>query len=108
MDDPKHESRAQSFLQKQGAGLTKRRLDSVAKEGRTTNHYLYTGGSQAPLVDALDRDWPGPLPHTVLVAPGGQIVWRHTGIIDRAETIRKIVDVLGSYYQPTVDNKKTE
>ncbi|HYP16628.1 MAG TPA: redoxin domain-containing protein, partial [Opitutus sp.] len=84
LDAAKDESKAQAFLQKQGAGVSKRIQPTIEKEGRKTNHYLYTGASNDELVAALDRDWPGPLPHTVLVAPGGEIRWRSTGGIDHA------------------------
>ena len=40
MDDAQHETKAQAFLEKQGAGLTKRKQASVDQEGRRTNHYL--------------------------------------------------------------------
>jgi peroxiredoxin len=100
MDDVKHEAKAHAFLEKQGAGLTKRKQASVKQEGRTTNHYLYTGANQDALVTALDADWPGPIPHTVLVAPGGKVVWRHNGKIDSAQAIAAIVEAMTPYYQP--------
>jgi hypothetical protein len=43
----------------------------------------------------------GPVPHTILVAPGGEIVWRHTGIIDHAEAVNAILDRLNRFYSPT-------
>jgi hypothetical protein len=100
LDEPKQEATALVFLQKQGAGLTKRRQDSVNKEGRKTNNYLFTGANQDSLVAALDADWPGPLPHTVLVAPGGKIVWRHNGPIDHDATRAAIVAALKPYWEP--------
>jgi peroxiredoxin len=100
LDEPKQEAKAQAFLQKQGAGLTKRKQDSVNKEGRKTNNYLFTGASQDALVAALDADWPGPLPHTVLVAPGGKIVWRHNGMIDHTAARAAIVAAITPYYVP--------
>jgi peroxiredoxin len=107
MDDPKQEAKAQAFLQKQGAGLTKRSIDSVTKEGRKTNHYIYAGDSTDALVAALDADWPGPIPHTVLVAPGGKVVWRHNGAIDPATAIAAIVDAMTPFYQPPAKTTKT-
>lgn len=100
MDDPKQAARAEAFLVKQGAGLTKRKQDSVNKEGRKTNHYLYEGANQDAMFAALDKDAPGPLPHTVLIAPGGEILWRQNGIIDPAVAINKIVSAMTPYYQP--------
>jgi peroxiredoxin len=100
MDDPNHESKAQAFLQKFGAGLTKRKQDAVKRQGRKTNHYLYTSADQDALITNLDKDWPGPIPHTVLVAPGGKIVWRQNGMIDSKTAISAIVDAMTPYYQP--------
>jgi len=50
------------------------------------------------LVKALDPQWPGPLPHTVLVGPGGKILWRHNGEIDANELLEVILKELGPYY----------
>jgi thiol-disulfide isomerase/thioredoxin len=100
LDEAKQEGAARVFLEKNGAGLSKRRQASIEKEGRKTNHYLYAGGSQDALVAALDAEWPGPLPHTVLIAPGGKIVWRQNGQIDAATAIAQIVKAMGPYYVP--------
>ena len=112
LDEPKQAAKAEAFLAKQGAGLTTRKQATVQKEGRTTNHYVYDGASQDALFAALDKDAPGPLPHTVLIAPGGEIIWRHNGLIDQAEAIHQIVAAMTPYYQPvpaaSAVNKKTE
>lgn len=100
LDTPAQAEKARLFLQNQGAGLVKRVQDSVNKEGRRTNHYLINSGSNDELIAALDPEWPGPVPHTVLVAPGGQIVWRHNGIISLDDARRAIVDAMSRFYQP--------
>lgn len=100
LDDEKAEARAKAFLEKQGAGLAPRLRKSVLAEGRVTNNYRYLGASQDPLVAALDAEWPGPLPHTVLIAPGGGIVWRHNGPIDYESALEAIVEIMTPYYQP--------
>jgi peroxiredoxin len=99
LDAPKDEAKAQAFLQKQGAGLTKRVENSVKKEGRTTSHYIFTGANQDSLVAALDSEWPGPIPHTVLIAPGGKILWRHNGKIEHAAARSAVVAAIGNYYR---------
>jgi len=106
LDDEKHADKARAFLQKQGSGLTKRGQASVDREGRRTNHYLVKDAPQDALIVALDPQWPGPLPHTVLVAPGGQILWRHNGPIDPAAARIAIVEALGSYYVPAPPKTK--
>jgi hypothetical protein len=45
--------------------------------------------------DALDKEWPGPVPYTLLIAPGGKIVYRKAGAIDSLELKRAIVGRLG-------------
>jgi hypothetical protein len=48
--------------------------------------------------DILDKDWDGPLPHTVLIAPGGKILYRKSEAIEPLAIRRAIVDVLGRTY----------
>lgn len=98
MDQPQDEAKVVGFLQKQGAGVSERIQPTVIAEGRRTNHYLYTGASQDELARALDPEWPGPLPHTILVAPGGRIVWRNNGAIDHATTRAVVAETLKPYY----------
>lgn len=98
LDEPEQELKVQEFLQRQGAGLVRRIQKSVEEEGRRTNHYLLTDGDQDALMTALDPEWPGPLPHTVLIAPGGEIVWRHSGPISMDEARMVIIDTMTRYY----------
>ncbi|HRA89205.1 MAG TPA: hypothetical protein PK992_14070, partial [Planctomycetaceae bacterium] len=69
--------------------------------GRTSNNYLYTEPSMDSLIKALDPDWEGPQPHTILVAPGGKVVFRHNGEIGEEELLDKILAVMSNAYQPT-------
>lgn len=100
MDDPKDEAKVHDFLQKQGAGVSPQVMPGVLAEGRKTDHYLYAGAGQDALLAALDDQWPGPIPHSILVAPGGKILWRHTGILRRDEACAAIVEALKPYYMP--------
>jgi len=40
----------------------------------------------------------GPLPHTIVIAPGGKIVYRKTGILDPNELYGKLLELLTTYY----------
>jgi len=80
-----------TFLKGQQAGLSNRTASSVKKEGRTTNNYIYKGENIDHLGEAIDSEWSGALPHTVIVAPGGKILWRHNGQVDAIELRREIV-----------------
>lgn len=48
--------------------------------------------------DVVDKDWPGPLPHTVVIAPGGEVIYRKTGAFDPLELKRAIVGKIGRTY----------
>ena len=77
-----------------------RSIQRATRSFRTATNFLYTGASADALVAALDPQWPGPLPHTVLIAPGGQILWRHNGAVD-AETLKdEVLKHMGAFYLP--------
>lgn len=99
LDAPKQEDKALAFLKRYGAGPTDRALKRIHGDDRKTNHYLYTGTNQDALSEVLDPEWPGPIPHTVLVAPGGEIVWRHNGVIDGKKARTQIAEALTRYWE---------
>ena len=103
MDDPKMEPRVKAFLEKNHAAPADRLKRHLKAEGRTTLNYLYADASTDDLVKALDPEWLGPLPHTVLIAPGGKIVYRHTGAVDPSELRAKVIEVMTPFYRPGVD-----
>ena len=99
MDDPKDDAKVKAFLEKQHVALPNKTRRSVEAEGRKTNNYLYTGASSDALIKALDPAWLGPLPHTVVMAPGGKIVFRHTGELDSTSLMKRLIEELGPYYK---------
>ena len=98
MDNPKKTAPAQKFLQKNHAGVPERLTKSLVEEGRTTNNYVFTDPSSDALIKALDPQMDGPLPYTVVIAPGGKIVYRKTGILDPHELYAKMLELLTPYY----------
>jgi peroxiredoxin len=98
VDAPRDAQKALRFLQAQHAGMPERIQETLKAENRTTNNYIYTEAGIDALVQALDPRWPGPIPHTVLVAPGGQILWRQNGAFDAVALGRRILDQLGGFY----------
>jgi peroxiredoxin len=99
VDEPKEQAKVQQFLEHQHASLPNRVKRSLAEEGRKTNNYLFTGANTEALFKALDPQAPGPVPYTVLLSPGGKIVYRHTGELDVADLHAKLLSELGPYYQ---------
>lgn len=61
-------------------------------------NYLFTGDDRDAFAESLDPTWPGPVPYTALIAPGGKVLYRKTGQIDPLEVKRAIVDYLGRTY----------
>jgi len=99
-DLPANKTKAEQFLVKYHAGLPGHLKAGLAREGRATNSYLYSDPSMDALIKALDPEWAGPQPHTVLIAPGGKIVFRHTGMLREQVLLDKVIEVLTPFYQP--------
>ena len=60
----------------------------------------FTGADKYELIEAIDPDWNGAIPYTILVAPGGEVVWRHQAEVDFLEMRRAIVEheLMGRYF----------
>jgi thiol-disulfide isomerase/thioredoxin len=61
-------------------------------------NFLYTAPDREPLFEMIDPDWQGNIPYTLLVAPGGEVLYRHAGIIDPLEVKKVIIAQLGRYF----------
>ncbi len=61
-------------------------------------NYIVNVKDRDKFADLLDKDWTGPLPHTLLIAPGGKVLYRKTGAIDALAVKRAIADHLGRTY----------
>jgi peroxiredoxin len=94
LDPPALRPVVAKFLESRHAALSDRTVPSLKEEGRTSNNYHWTGGNPDAMAKAIDPEWSGALPHTVLIAPGGKIVWRHTDEIDVVELRRQILKAL--------------
>jgi peroxiredoxin len=98
VDHPKTQPAVKGFLEKQHAAVPNRVQRSLKSEGRRTNNYLFTGDDLGQMLQALDSEAPGPVPYTLLIAPGGKVLYRHAGAVDAAELQAKVLDALGAYY----------
>ena len=61
-------------------------------------NFISTLPTRDRFADVLDKDWEGPVPYTLLIAPGGKVIYRHGNEIKPLEVRRAIVDVLGRTY----------
>ncbi len=51
------------------------------KQVSCTN-YLFNSEDRTELGEVLDKGWEGGIPYTVIIKPGGEIIYRHTGAIE--------------------------
>ena len=75
-------------------------LEMLNKNHASMRNYIFEGDVYA-LIEALDPNWPGALPHAIIVSPapgGGKITYRHTGQFDPLELKRAIVKQIGRTY----------
>ncbi len=84
-DEPDKKSKALQFLQKSQASNT---------------NYIFNIDDKYKLIEAIDPKWQGALPYTLVVEPGGRIVYAKEGPIDPAAMKRLIVNdpTIGRYY----------
>ena len=84
-DEPAKKAKALQFLQKSQASNT---------------NYIFNIDDKYKLIEAIDPKWQGALPYTLLVEPGGKIVYAKEGPIDAAAMKKAIVDdpTIGRYY----------
>ena len=69
-------------------------LKFLEKQHASTRNFYFGDTDKYKLMEALDPDWNGALPHTLLVDPDGKVLYRHTGEVDFLELRRKIVPAL--------------
>jgi peroxiredoxin len=68
------------------------------KQASTRNYFAADSDDHDAMINAVDAEWQGELPHTLLVAPGGRVVYRTRGAFDPLALRKAIVGYLGRYY----------
>jgi peroxiredoxin len=82
-DKPENKDKALKFLKKKQA---------------SNINYLYNAPNMYDLIEAIDKNWQGALPYTLLVSPDGKILYSKQGTIEPLELKKKIVEYLGRIY----------
>ena len=75
-----------------------RALAVLKKNQVSAENYLFDGKSKYKLMEAVDVKSDGAVPHTVLIAPGGKVLYRKSGPMDAMELRHAIVEFLGRTY----------
>jgi peroxiredoxin len=84
-DEPAKKDKALNFLK--------------SKQASNTN-YIFSIDDKYKLIEAIDPKWQGALPYTILVEPGGKIIYAKQGPIDPQAMKKAIVEnrMVGRYY----------
>ncbi|WP_197203222.1 redoxin domain-containing protein [Crateriforma conspicua] len=100
LDAPDDKQDAVEFLGKVRAVMSDKLRKSVEQEGRTTNNYIYVGASTDDLAEALDPQWPGPAPYSLLIDQDGKVIYRKVGVVDPEKLTDKILQTLTHFHKP--------
>jgi peroxiredoxin len=75
-------------------------LKFLKKHQASNMNYLFNIDDKYKLIDIIDIKWQGALPYTILVEPGGKIVYAKQGPIDVSLMKKTIVEhpLIGRYY----------
>lgn len=74
-------------------------LNFLKKSYASTKNYHFNSDNKYDLIDAVDKEWPGSLPYTIILKPGGEILYKKLGTIDPSEVRKVIVESLGRYWE---------
>ncbi|MDP4679041.1 MAG: redoxin domain-containing protein [Cyclobacteriaceae bacterium] len=72
----------------------------LKKKTSAVRNFIYNEEDKYAMIEAIDPEWDGALPYTVLVEPGGQVVYKMMGSIDPFQLKKIIVDhpSIGRYF----------
>ncbi len=74
-------------------------LSFLKKKQASTKNYLFSSENKYEMMGAVDTYSPGGIPYTILVKPGGKVIYRRLGLINPLELKKAIVEYLGRTYQ---------
>jgi len=94
--------RARAFEMVTISGDMPSKKDNVVKflkdKQVSCTNYQFNSEDRTELSEALDKGWEGGIPYTVIIKPGGEIIYRHSGPIEPLEVKKAIIGYLGRYY----------
>ncbi len=73
-------------------------LEFLTKEQASSRNVVFDKGDPYALIDLVDPEWRGALPHTILIAPGGKVIHRSEGAFDMLKVKKAIIGYIGRYY----------
>jgi hypothetical protein len=79
------EDRVQNFLEEKNAAV---------------QNFIFNEDDKYKLIEAIDPEWEGAIPYTILIEPGGNIIHKEQGVVDLLRLKRLIVEhpLMGRYF----------
>lgn len=74
-------------------------LAFLKKKQASSKNYIFDSDDKYLLMESVDAESLGGMPYTLLIKPGGKIIYRRLGMIDPLELKTAIVEELGRYYK---------
>jgi thiol-disulfide isomerase/thioredoxin len=69
-------------------------LSFLSKQQASSKNLMFADTDKYKLMEAFDKDWNSALPYTMLIAPGGEVLYKKQGEIDPLQLKRAIVAAL--------------
>lgn len=75
-------------------------LKFLTSKNSAVSNYIFAGDDIYQMVEAVDKEWSAALPYTILIEPGGKIIYQKQGEADFLELKRLIVEhpMMGRYF----------
>jgi thiol-disulfide isomerase/thioredoxin len=75
-------------------------LKFLKKQEASNKNYIFSKDDVYEMIEAVDSDWQGALPFTMLIEPGGKIIYKKQDVIDPLQMKKLIVNnrYIGRYY----------
>ena len=75
-------------------------LEFLQAKHAPIKNYLFNSNDKYALIEAINPEWNGALPYSILVEPGGKVVYAIQGPVNLLELKKKIVEhrLMGRYY----------
>lgn len=79
---------------------SKKVIEFLTKAQSAIVNYQFDTDNKYELIEAIDPNWNGALPYTLLIEPGGNVFWAHQGEVDFYELKKVIVEhpMIGRVY----------
>ncbi len=74
-------------------------LSFLKKQQASCRNFLFSSEDKYELVEAVGKESFEGIPYTLLIKPGGEVIYRHLGLFDPLELKKAIVEYVGRTYK---------